>query len=203
MMTQTLAIPLGFILLAALLCWWIIGTKGAWWKKLLAILLVPTFGIAVWRALPSYLGWPTPDRLPDKSLLLWAAVREPEPKAEDPGAIYLLLRPLAEKEKSGMVLLDYAEPKGEPRLYKMPYSRKMHEAMQSAEGMIRDGKPVVLDMTGGAQGAGNGRPGQGRPGGPGGGPGGEGSNGYGGDPDRRDPQIYELPPPHPPEKRPE
>src|SRR5262249_39619041 len=56
---RTLAIPLGFILLAALLCWWVIGTKGAWWKKLLAIVFVPTFGLAVWHALPTYLGWPS------------------------------------------------------------------------------------------------------------------------------------------------
>jgi hypothetical protein len=199
MEAQTLAIPVGFILLAALLCWWIIGTKGAWWKKLMAIVLVPAFGLAIWSSLSSYSGWPTSRALPEKALVLWAEIREPDEKSGDPGEILLLLRPLVEKEEEGFTFFDYATPQGKPRLYKLPYSRNMHQAAETANGMIRAGKQVVLDGSGKGRGDGQGGDGQGEPGdGEGGGP-----PGYRYDPDRADPQVYELPPPRPPEKPPE
>ena len=131
------------------------------------------------------------------------SVREPEPQGGDPGAIYLWLLPLDERVQSANPL-DYVSPGREPRAYRLDYSRLMHMGLERAKGAIGQGRPVVLDLRGRGQG-GEGAEGEGGPGqgddaegganGPGGPP------GYGYDPTRRDFQIYELPPPHPPGKR--
>ncbi len=199
---KALAIPLAFIMLAAILCWQLIGAKGKWWLKLLAIVVVPGFGLAVWGSIASYKGWPTTDEPPEKALLLSSAVREPDPKTGDPGAIYVWLMPLKD---TGTALnpFDYVSPGGEPRAFKFPYSRPSHEMLVGAEQALKDGKPIVFErgekgMAGGQEGesgedAESGEsadgvpPGEGRPGTrprP-------GEGGF---------KVYELPTPAPPRK---
>lgn len=178
---KSLAIPLAFIMLAAILCWQLIGAKGKWWLKLLAIVVVPGFGLAVWGSIASYKGWPTTDEPPEKALVLASSVREPDPKTGDPGAIYVWLMPL---KGAGTALnpFDYVSPGGEPRAYKFPYSRPSHEMLVGAEQSLKDGKPVVFERqekgksSGGTEGepgeeaedgesADDAQPGHGRPGG--------------------------------------
>lgn len=144
----TLAIPIAFIVLAAVLLWCLIGSKGKWWGKLILIIAVPAFGIAVWKSLDSYLGWSTPERLPNKFILIWAEVREPDKK--DPGAIYLWVQsyePIDSKNP-----LDYKPENQEPRTYKLPYSRKWHEQLEAAKALLKKGRGVVFEMKGQGQG---------------------------------------------------
>lgn len=211
---NTLAIPFAFILLAAVICLLLIGTKWKWWQILLLILVVPTFSLIVWRSIESYKGWPSAADPPEKSLVHWALIREPDPAHDDPGAIYVWLTPLDEVAGSRNPL-DYDSPPGDPRAYKLPYSRSLHKGMQRAKGMIGQGRPVVLDLSGKGKGGGNGsgEPGEGEPGdgdengdgasGSDGGPGGRGRPGYRYPEGREDFKIYELPPAHPPRKLPE
>ena len=202
---NTLAIPIAFILLAAVLCLLLIGSKWKWWQKLALILIVPAFGLVVWGAIASYKGWPTTDELPEKSLVFQVLIREPDPAHGDPGAIYVWLMPLDDSGPSRINPLDYSSPGGEPRAYKLPYTRSMHQGMERAKGMLQQGKPVVLDRRKG--GTGSGQEGQGEPGERGepgaegdGAEGAGGPRGYGYEPGREDFRIYELPPPHPPDK---
>lgn len=197
--TRNLAIPFAFILLAAVLCFVLIDPKRwRWWLKLPLVVLVPAFGLIVWSSIASYKGWPTTAELPEKSLVISGIVREPEPARDDPGSIYLWLVPF--DGTSSFNPLDYSAPRGEPRSHKLPYSRSLHKAVDQAMGMIREGKPVVLDRGGKprGQGGGEGEPGEGAEG-SGDGTGG-GRPGYGYDRDRQDFQVYELPPPRPPVK---
>jgi hypothetical protein len=142
---KSLAIPLAFILLAAVLCWQLIGAKGKWWLKLLAIVVVPGFGLAVWASIGSYKGWPTSDEPPEKALILASSVREPDPRTGDPGAIFVWLMPLKESSSGGINPFDYATPGGEPRSYQFPYSRPAHQMLASADQSIREGRPVVFE----------------------------------------------------------
>ena len=134
-------------------------------------------------------------------LLLQVDIREPNPQTGDPGVINLWVRPLKVIKKKGPSFLQY-DPKSEPRAYRLPYSRKMHEDAERARGMIKNGKPVIISKRGlkGGEGDGDGDgegDGDGRPGG-------RGQPGAGG---RRvdDPQfdIYEMPPGHLAPKTPE
>ena len=210
---NSLAIPFAFILLSAVLCLLLIGSKWRWWQKLALIVIVPAFGLIVWSSIESYKGWPTAAEPPGRSLVHWVLVREPDPARNDPGAIYVWLSPLDEETSSRLNPLDYDSPPGDPRSYKLPYSRSLHKGMQRAKGMISQGRPVVLDLRGKGKGEnGDGEGGEGEPGegGEGEGSGAEGGpSGHGGPPgyrygeDRTDFKIYELPPAQPPRKQPE
>ena len=203
MITNTLAIPLGFIVLSAVLLWCLIGSKGKWWVKLALIAALPSFGLAVWKSVDSYLGWPTPDSIPEKAIMLWGDVQEGDPKTGDPGTIYLWLRPFDEKLYQKTGVLNYQADFGAPRAYKMPYSRELHKGVNGALGMIKEGKVVVIDKNlgkgSGKEGDGNGEKGNNGRQGEGTEPEngdrfGRGNNGFSDDPNG--PLFYELPPPN-------
>jgi hypothetical protein len=208
---RTLAIPIAFILLAATLCLLLIGSKWKWWQKLALIVIVPSFGLAVWASLSSYKGWPTTERPPTKSLVYWTLIREPDPKHGDPGAIYVWVKPL-DGAKAAPNPLGYVPPDGEPRAYRLPYSRELHFGLQSAQRAIQEGRPIVLDLSDATQGpqGGNAPPGDPTGDGPEGGLDGEPRPNHGqgqshappGDEGFHGARLYELPPPHPPEKEP-
>ncbi|KPJ85275.1 hypothetical protein AMJ57_03675 [Parcubacteria bacterium SG8_24] len=141
----TLAIPFAFVLLAALLCWFVVTAKGRWWVKLTLVILVPSFCFVIWGALSSYLGWPTDERPVGKTLLLWVSVQEPQPQGAEPGAIFLWLVPLEEEEGEESGPLSYARLGGEPRAHRLPYDRQSHEMLSRAADSLRQGRPVVLE----------------------------------------------------------
>jgi hypothetical protein len=129
-------IAIGFVLLAGLLLWFVIGSRGAWWVKLGAIVVASTFTFAVWDALGSFSGWPTEQDLPSRSLLLSSSVDEPK-------AIYVWVIP---PSPSGV--LAYKADTSEPRAYRLPYSRQLHEQLDRGTAMGTQGRPVELRRAG-------------------------------------------------------
>lgn len=125
-------IALGFALLAGLLLWFVIGSRGRWWVKLSAIVVTCAFTFAVWDALDSFTGWPSTQSPPSRALLVSSTVDEPD-------AIYLWLIP---SPKSG--LLGYRPDEVEPRAYRLPYTREQHEQVDRANGLARKGQQVEL-----------------------------------------------------------
>ena len=159
MQPSTLAIPIAFIVLGAILLWCLIFTKGKWPIKLFLIITVPAFSVAVWNALDSYLGWPATDSVPEKSILLWGEVYEPNPQSGDPGKVCVWLIAYDDLAQNNSPF-KYSPEKNEPRAYRLPYSRKLHEQLEQAKKMIKGGKTVFMKRE---------RPaaGKGKPGGPG------------------------------------
>lgn len=192
------AIPIGFVILTFLFLWYAITAKGKWWIKVILFFTLPSFGLAVWHSLGSYLGWPTAEKLPNKFIMAWAEVREPNPKTHDKGVVYIWLYPYEQENvKSG--ILDYKKSFGEPRAYKIPYSRKLFEQILQAKILIQKGGSPVFekDAVGVPQdGSGNndGRHGEGNQ--EGGSDHNEGQGTEGGD----NFKWYELPPSKPPNK---
>ena len=138
------AIPVGFVILTFLLLWYTITAEGKWWIKAILIFILPSFGIAVWQSLGRYLGWPAADTTANKFIMAWAEVREPNPKTNDKGAVYIWLYPFdSEDVKAG--ILDYKKGFGEPRAYKTPYSRKLFEQILEARIMIQKGGVPVFE----------------------------------------------------------
>lgn len=141
---MTFAIPGVILFIAALACWAVIDTKrGQWWLKLLLIVTVPTLSILSWRAIDSYLGWPTPEQLPEKVLLLSVDIREPV-KEGDAGAIYVWVVSF-EQGSDREHALGYKRSGREPRSHHLPYSRKKHKMLSEAMKLVRQGIPVVLE----------------------------------------------------------
>lgn len=182
---STLAIPLGFLLLTTLLCWYVIGAAGKWQHKLVAIVFVPLFSLVIWSAIPSYLGWPTDEVIPDKVRLLWVLIQEPDAEEKNAGKIFIWVQPLAEKPSVFLKWFDYISPMKEPRAYKFRYSRKMHEKLAKAQEGIQQGKVIIIDdATKLEHESGEGEPGQ---------------NNYD-DLDEQEFDMYELPPASAPRK---
>jgi hypothetical protein len=125
---QTLAIPVAFLLFAALLLWVIIGSRGLWWVKLVLMLATAVVSFQIWLSLDSYFGHPR--RMTFNAMngqtafLFWARVDEPS--SNDPGGIYMWLRPVRETT-AGV----WACTTDEPKLYKFPYDREFHQATQN------------------------------------------------------------------------
>ncbi|MEK7192277.1 MAG: hypothetical protein AAB646_02070 [Patescibacteria group bacterium] len=141
----TLVIPLAFIIFAAILVWYLIGAQGKWWLKMACVIALPSFGLAVWKSLDSYIGWPSKSPSPDEFVLIWGEAKEPDSKIGDPGAIYLWLVPYDEEvdNQSGSVF-DYAHGPREPRAYQIPYSRDTHEELEKAKTLMRKGHRVMV-----------------------------------------------------------
>jgi hypothetical protein len=123
-------IAVGFVLLGALLLWLVIGVRGAWWVKLGAIVATCAFTFAVWGALGSFSGWATNETPPEHAMLVASSV-------DEPNAIYLWL---VAPSKPGV--LDYRPGKGEPRAYRLDYSRQLHEQVDRGSALARRGRPV-------------------------------------------------------------
>ena len=141
-----IGIALGFVLIASLVLWFIIGSKGHWLSKAAIILLSLYFCMSVGLSVGEFMGWPTDEKMPDKFLVHWVVVDEPDPKLGDEGSIYIWIQPLEKSEdKRGSwndYLLSFYDGDSQPRSYRLPYSRELHERAQEALGMIMRGEGV-------------------------------------------------------------
>jgi hypothetical protein len=139
-------IAMGFVLIAALILWFIIGSKGHWGIKASMILLSLYFCLSVGFSIAGFMGWPTDDKLPSKFLLHWVVIQEPDVKLGDEGSIYIWVRPInepgIEHKEWNDYLLSFYDGKSRPRAYRMPYSRELHEQAQKAIDAISRGEGV-------------------------------------------------------------
>ena len=198
--TRIIFIPITLIAISVVALWYAISAKGPWWLKLALIIGIPAAGLYVVRQLPSYQGYPTTQALPTKGILLAYDVREPNRASRDQGAIQLWVRPLKTKKRKGTSVLEY-DPKTEPRAYRLPYSRDMHERLKAADETLRQGKFVMItNGDDGEPGTGKGRgvPIQGASGHRGH----EGPGGYYGRPEEGTIEFYKMPEVQLPEKDP-
>ena len=141
-----MGITMGFVLIAALVLWFVIGSKGHWGIKAAMIVLSLYFCLSVGFSIAEFMGWPTDGKLPPKFLLYWAVIQEPDAKLGDEGSIYVWVRPINETgiEHKGRnyYLLSFYDGKSQPRAYSIPYSRELHEQTQKAIDTISKGGGV-------------------------------------------------------------
>ncbi len=90
------------------------------------------FAFFAWRALGSFSGWPTSAHPPARALFLAASVDEPR-------WIYLWLVP----ERDGRPFAHRGSA-GEPRAYRLPYTRQLHEQLERAQRARAGGARVDL-----------------------------------------------------------
>lgn len=119
---MTLAIA--FVLLFAVVCWFVAGARGYWPVKFAAILAMTLLGWQVYSALAYRTGWPTRDSVPSQAQFLAGSIDEPR-------AIYLWL------------IVD-----GKPRAYQLPYSRQLHRQVAQANGAAKSGRPIGVARLG-------------------------------------------------------
>ena len=125
-------LALGFAILTGLLLWFVVGSRGAWWLKLPVIVGTCTFTFAVWDAIDSFDGWATTQPLPARAVFVNGLVDEPD-------AIYLWVLP---RPHPG--LLGYRPRAAEPRAYRLPYTRQLHEPVDRGNVLTGEGQRVEL-----------------------------------------------------------
>jgi len=133
-MTATVvALSLAYVALGVLLLWLCLESRIAWWIKATAIVVTSAFFIVAFFATDGLRGWPGGGPLPDKFQLLWSRVVEPDPRSGDAGAIYFWL----EEVDANNV------PRGQPRSYRLPYSRSLADRSLAARDEIMAGHPQL------------------------------------------------------------
>ena len=143
-----MTIPLVFFSLTGLVLWFIIGAKGHWVLKAFIILLTLHVCLSVGMSIPNFAGWPSDDRLPDKFLVHWITIKEPDKKTKEDGYIYIWATVLSNQEKEVEGWKQYLLSFGvqdftEPRAYRTPYTREGHERGEDALKKIKNGQPVM------------------------------------------------------------
>jgi hypothetical protein len=143
-----MTIPLVFFSLTGLILWFIIGARGHWGIKAFIILLTLHVCLSVGMSIPNFAGWPSGDRLPDKFLVHWITIKEPDKKTKEDGYIYIWATTLSQQEKEVEGWKQYLLSFGvqdftEPRAYRTPYTREGHERGEDALKKIKNGEPVM------------------------------------------------------------
>jgi hypothetical protein len=141
---MSIAIPVAFLILIVVILWLIIHLKGKFWIKLTFVSVATYYCIVLWYSLATFAGWSSGDDLPKEFQVKWIVIKEPSKKTGHDGAIYLWVSDIENKAESRNILnfLGYNAKGGEPRSFKVPYTRALHERAARAMGMLRRGIPV-------------------------------------------------------------
>lgn len=112
-----------YILIVTLLLWFLIGSKGIWSLKFVAIAATLYLGLFINIFIKDHLGFSVEKTLPNKFEVYQVVVDEPT-------SIFFFIN---DKE---------------PRLYKVPYTKPLHKTGQGIQDLLKQGKRVIVDMQG-------------------------------------------------------
>ena len=136
-MTIPLILGISYAVLAALLL--SLNLKSPWRReiKTLAIILVSLFYLGAYHGAQNLRGWAIADAPPNPFKLHYAVVEEPDKAAGTKGAIYILAQKI---DARGV-------PRGQPRLYALPFSPELAEEIDEAMAQAEGGKPLEANLT--------------------------------------------------------
>jgi hypothetical protein len=82
--------------------------------------------------------------MPEKSLIHWVIIKEPNKLIRSEGRVYVLLESVDEPKYNLFArFFGYQHEKIEPRLYGLKYTRQLHEQIEKGlMGRLRKGQPV-------------------------------------------------------------
>jgi hypothetical protein len=126
----TLAILL--LLLFGLSFWLLKESRINIYIKLLIIFTFFSFCVLVPPAFKTYMGWPaSPTLLPEIVTIYNVVIKEPSQQLNTKGGIYFLIEhPATKYDVWWLNLFGYETKRSEPRLFRLPYSRKLHEDLE-------------------------------------------------------------------------
>jgi len=141
---MNIALPLLLLIFGGLTLWLLTESQLKWYFKAACIATFCVFTAIFWSTIYSYLGWPAHENdMPEKVLMHWVIIKEPNKFTEFDGAIYILAES-AEKETSSVRrFFGYSNDRIEPRLYQLEYNRVLHENLQNnIIPKLKAGQPV-------------------------------------------------------------
>jgi hypothetical protein len=138
----TVAFPIAFAIVSAVLLWFIIGTKGKWALKAFTIIMTMTISIVLWASLSDLEGWATSNSIPEKFQLISFSVIEPDKTNKSNGVVYIWI---IGEDGNGFSLA--GKRSGQPRAYNVQYSRKLHEQLAEAGEQMKRGRSIAGKST--------------------------------------------------------
>ena len=147
---MNIALPILLLVFGGLSFWVLNESQLKWYIKTACISVFCIFTIIFWSSIHTFLGWPAlEDDIPEKVLVHWAIIKEPNDFTKSSGRIYILLES-AEEPSSNFVarFFGYKKEKIEPRLHGLKYSRGLHEQIEKGlMPSLRRGQPVMGRLT--------------------------------------------------------
>ena len=146
---MNIALPILLLVFGGLTFWILNESKLRWYLKSACITTFCLFTIIFWTSIHTFLGWPADeDDMPNKILIHWVIVKEPNKLQEFDGAIFILLETM-EKMKANRLgqFFGYASDRMEPRLFELKYNRKLHEELEKIKSKLKQGQPVAGKLT--------------------------------------------------------
>ena len=130
-----------YVLIAAMLLWLFINSRTHLVAKVLLVPVVLWYGIVLYYTPSNLMGWPTSiaseKELPGDAFVVSIQIKEPSKKKLDPGAIFITVIELGDKPKVKLSVNPKAaftyNGHGEPRTFKVPYSKELHKKILEAE----------------------------------------------------------------------
>ena len=183
-----------FLVLMSILLWSIIGGRGHWTIKGLIIPFCAWYSIAIGVTIVSVFGWPADSQVPEKFEVHYILVQPPSKQTGSDGNIYLWLIDFENKDEFSLFNL-YNSIEGEPRAFRVEYSKRLHQKLNGVLEGLRKGQRFMGERGKGIGALGNGD-GKGKGKGQGKGKGTKGGDVGGGDEgdDSVGMKFYRLPP---------
>jgi hypothetical protein len=147
---MNIALPILLLVFGGLSFWVLTESKVRWYVKTACISAFCIFTVIFSTSIHSFLGWPAlEDDMPEKILIHWVIIKEPNKVTKSNGGIYVLLQSVREEESSLLLrFFGYRKEKIEPRLFRLKYSRELHEQIEKQiRPSLRNGQPVVGRLT--------------------------------------------------------
>jgi len=132
-----------YILIVSLLLWLFINSKANLILKILVVPMAMWYGIALYYTPSNLMGWPTPidsaADLPPDAFVTAVQIKEPNKLTGDKGNIFITVIKAA--SDGGLNVKLSLNPKdaftyngnGEPRTFKLPYSKQLHKKILAAQ----------------------------------------------------------------------
>ena len=123
---MTLALILSFSALALLCVLALLWSRWPAWLKGLLVVGVTVFYFYADSVVHQLSGWPSPDALPERFVLLAAVIEEPSARTD--GALYVWAN-----------AIENGKPAAQPRAYRLPYSKDVHSMLNEGIKKVRQG----------------------------------------------------------------
>jgi len=146
---MNVALPILLLIFGGLTFWVLNESSLKWYFKTACISIFCLFTIIFWTTIHTFLGWPADeDDMPEKILIHWIIIKEPNKFTKSDGAIYFLLESIEEiKANKVSKFFGYRE-KNKPRLYGVKYNRELHEQLEKGVmPKLKKGQPVAGELT--------------------------------------------------------
>ena len=142
---MNIALPILLLVFGGLTFWLLAESTLKWYFKTACIATFCIFTIVFWSSIHSFLGWPAVESdMPEKVLIHWAIIKEPNKFTKFDGAIYMLVEAVEEVERNFMAkFFGYKKDNLEPRLFQLKYNRDLHEDLErNIIPKLKAGQPV-------------------------------------------------------------